>query len=537
MFIVHLVLVLLYGGGMLLLWPLVCRRLPTPSAKFVPLYFRPWIAFAWLWNPVAWFLPGVLWMRVFDGFSISRLFFLSVLLPVSWFLIFLHVHGIPDYSSNSALTTRLVSAILVGSTLLVTTLVALTSVGEGQLTWSQLGMYVMTCLWGPALQTILLHTWSVKVVPLPHYIPNASAQAVQMVLGYLTSYPKPVWFVEDGELRTRIVGSPFLGSGPGCVVTEPENLVLLKTASNVLRIAGPGVTLTQAMVTPAQVVDLRNQFRSTVVNAVTRDGIEVSVPVSSLFRVDRGQKEIALGKPWPYRHGRSVFHAVFGAEVDPAGRSSHDFHAANPWEDRPLALASHKARQAISFYSLDQLYSSPSTDVMDIHKSLERVFSLPPVQTPPDPLVRSTLGKLVQRAVRQIFEAEGLEILGGSIGNRILPLQRDVINQRVAKWKMAFESKVTDWQIALKEKRLRAVNARQKARGLLVEEVVTQTSDRLVNMTVATQENIRAYEVLLTLVTVAQNPEVRKMLPDSAVPTLEKLMRQASGEEVDGMTV
>ena len=534
MFIVHLVLVLLYGGSMFLLWPWVCRRLPPPSAKFLPMYFRPWIAIAWLWNPVVWLLPGVLWMRVFGSFSVSRLFFLSALLPISWFLIFLHFHGIPDYSLRSALTTRIVSAILVGSTILVTTLVALTSVAEGQITWPQLGMYVLTCLWGPALQTILLQTWSVKVVPLPSYIPKASSQAVKMVLGYFTSFPKPVWFVEDGELRTRIVGSPFLGSGPGCVVTEPENVVLLKTTSNVLRVAGPGVTLTEAMVSPAQVVDLRNQFRSTVVNAVTRDGIEVSVPVSSLFRVDRGKKEIVLGKPWPYRHTRSVFHAVFGAEVDPAGRSSHDFHAANPWEDRPLALASHKAKQAVSFYSLDQLYSPPSGDVTDIHKNLQGVLGLYPVQTPADPLVRSVLGKFVQRAVRQIYEAEGLEILGGGIGNRILPLQREVIDQRVTKWRMAFESKVTDWQIALKAKRLRALNARQKARGLLVEEVVTETSNRLGSRTAATHDNMRAYEVLLTLITVAQNPEVRKMLPDSAVPTLEKLMRQAAGERVDG---
>ncbi len=534
--ILHVLLVILYVGGTILFRPLVSQRLPTAGAEFVPLYRRPWIALVWLWSPVWWFLPGILWMRVFEGFPIGYLMALSLLLPISWMLLFLWYYGMLGFASYSAVLVKAVSAVLVGGTLLITMAVILAGLLEETITGTQLAVYIGTCLWGPVLLTLLLIAWSREVVPLPGTIPNASSQALKMILGYFTSFPKPTWVVEDGELRTRIAGNPFLGSGPGCLVTEPENLVLLKTAADVTGIAGPGVVLTKAMVTPGQVVDLRNKIRSTVVRAVTRDGIEVSVPVSSLFRVDRGPKTIALGRPWPYRNARTVFHAVSRAEVDPSGLGSHDFHPADPWEDRLLAFASHKAKQAISFYSFDQLYGAPSPSLTPIHISLQDTLGLRPAKPPHDPLLRSTIGKFVQRAVRQAFELEGFEILGGSIGNRIVPLQRDVTDQSVTKWKAAFVTKVMDWETELKEKRLRNVSAGYRARELAVEEITAHSADRLKTWKVENRQNVLAFEVLYTLMSVAQNPEVRKKLPDSAVPTLDRLMRQAAGEHVDGGT-
>jgi hypothetical protein len=537
MLIVHVVLAILYVGGMILLRPLLRQRLPTPSSRFVAPIYRPWIAFVWLWDPVLWFLPGILWARVFDGFSTARALSLSLLLPLSYLLVYFWCCGLFAFSSPSSVAMKLLSGSLAGSVILVTLLVTLTSVSEHGISWTQLWVFVATCLWGPLLLTVLLAQWSWKVVPLPEGIRGVAGQAIKMILGYYTSSPKPTWFVENGQLRTRIEGNPLSGSGPGCLVTEPENAVLLKTTTDVMQVAGPGVTLTEAMVSPAQVVDLRNQVRKTTVNAVTRDGIEVSVPVSTLFRVDRGPKKVTLRKPWPYRNVRSVFHALLGAEVDSSGQSSLGFRAANPWEDRVLAVAAHKAKQVIAFYSLDQLYGPPFANLGSVHESLQKSLGLSPVVRPADPLLRSTAGKFVQRAVRQAFEREGLEILGGGIGNRITPLHREVTDQRVIKWKSAFVAKMMDWQIMLRQKRFQELNVRQSARGLAVEEVVTHTSDRLAKLSWATQESIRAYEVLYTLVSVAQTPEVRKMLPDSAVPTLTKLMRQATGEELeDGAT-
>ena len=289
------------------------------------------------------------------------------------------------------------------------------------------------------------------------------------------------------------------------------------------------------MEAPARVVDLRNQIRTTSINAVTRDGIEVRVPVSSLFRIDRGFKKVMLGEPWPYRNKRSIFHAVFGAEVDPSGRSPLDARASHPWEGRTLITASHKAKQVVAFYSLDQLYSVPGPGLLPIHQDVQSALGLRPAQSFSDPLLRSTAGKLVRQAVRQAFEPEGFEILGGSFGNKVAPVQRDVTDQRVVRWKSALVTKVMDWQTKLQEKRLREFNVRrQRARGLAAEQVITYTSNRLTHFAPATQLAVRAYEVLYALISVAQNPEVRKMLPDSALPTLEMLMQQTAGEQLEG---
>jgi hypothetical protein len=534
MSLVHVVLVILYVVAITLLRPWVRRRLPAPTSRFVPSYRRPWIAFLWLWDPLLWFLPGLVWAGVFKEFPSGLALGLSLLIPLSFLLAYFWSQGLFAFSTPSAIITKILSGSLAGAVILITVVVALSGGLRENMLWARLWVFVVTCLWGPFFLTVLLTLWSRKVVPLPSGLRGASGQAVKVILGYFTSFPKPTWVVEDGQLQTRIVGSPFLGSGPGTLVTEPENVVLLKTAAEVTRVVGPGVAFVSPMVTPAQVVDLRNQIRSTTVSATTRDGIEMAIPVSSLFRVDRGLKPITLKQPWPYRNARSVFHVVFGAEVDPSGRSSHELHAANAWEDRLLTVAAHKAKQAISFYSLDQLYAPPSPSVLPNHYSLQDTLGLSPVTCPDDPLLRSTIGKFVQRAVRQVFAAEGVEILGGSIGNKIVPLQRDVTDQRVKKWKAAFESKMKDWQINLQEKRLRDLNVRQRARGLAVVEVATQTSGRLANLDPDMKRNIRAYELLYTLISVAQNPDVRKQLPDSAVPTLEKLMRQLEGKAVDG---
>ncbi len=118
--------------------------------------------------------------------------------------------------------------------------------------------------------------------------------------------------------------------------------------ARITRVAGPGAILTQRGEVPFRVVDLRDQTRSVTVSAITRDGIEVRVPISSAFRIQRGSRQISLGTPWPYRAQRDVLQALFAEEVDPSGRGPLDAHTAHPWEDPPIKLSAHKLEQAVA---------------------------------------------------------------------------------------------------------------------------------------------------------------------------------------------
>ena len=535
---------ILYLVGTYLLTRYLREHLPESDGTAFPIGGAPSRALLWIWVPTLWVFPGVLWL---GHINLSPLVLLTLvfLLPLCCLYLFLLASAIFTAHGQSANGPSLLLTTL--SVCFLTVFVVLVFVIRAEVSWAKFALFCVSSV-APTLASIwLLLTLAPSVAPLPEDVDRPLRTALALVLGYFSGTPKPVWVVEDGKVHTRVSGSAGRGIGPGIIVTEPENVVVLKAGAKVTRVVGPGSVLTEPGETPLRVVDLRAQTRSATVSAITRDGIEVRVPVSSTFRIQQGAQDTRLGAPWPWRTQRDVLQAVFAEEVDPSGLSPLDAHTAHPWEDLPIKLSAHRLEQAISFYSLDQLYGGitdaraartpldPQNELLKTHRLTEASLGLPRDRELGDPLCRKTVGEVVRRSVQQSLAPRGFEITGCEVGGPIEPVSQAITEQRVEAWKARFITLVMDWHASIERKRSGALDRiRRTANSDLIAGVIEETSERLRDVDAATKRGLVAYHVLDYLISMARVPEVRRMLPESALPTLEQLFHKVEAESSGG---
>jgi len=533
-----------YLMGTYLLSRYLRGHLPTSSALPVSPGSEPWVALFWVWGPTLWIFPGLLWIGLVD---LSPLFVLalSFLLPLCCLSLFLLFSGV--FTSYGQSANRPALILVVGSILLFTALILLAALVQPEISYAKFGLFCLSSIIPVVVSIWLFIIWAPAVVPMSDDTDAPLRVALSVVLGFFSTAPKTTWFVEDGKVHKRIAGNAGRGIGPGLLVTEPENVVVLKRGSRITRVAGPGTVLTQRGEVPFRVVDLRGQTRSSTVNAITRDGIEVRVPSSSAFRIQRGSRQISLGAPWPYRAQRDVLQALFAEEVDPSGRSPLDAHTAHPWEDLPIELSAHKLEQAVSFYSLDQLYDGvtdaksarvpqdPQYELLKTHRLVETSLGLSKDRQLGDRLCRQTIGKIVRRSVQQALAPRGFEITGGRVGGPIEPVSRAITEQRVEAWKSRFITKVMDWNESIERKRVAALGKiRQDADSRMISGLIAETSKRLKDVDGTAKRELVAYHVLDLLIGMARSSEVQRRLPESALPTLEQVFKKIERDADEG---
>jgi hypothetical protein len=492
------------------------RDKPAPfSSKYVSGWMRPWIAILWMWGPTLWFMPGLCWLSV-SGFHASTVLLLSFCIPLAYFAVFfLFLKLIPFSSSKDKLFSITIIVVL-----------ALFIYLGFYKSWSKfefwrLALYLFSISLLPLLSIGLMIVAPLFIIPLEPGTPGLTRESIRMVIGHFTSYPKPAWCVEDGEVQTRVKGNAFLGTGPSWLMTEPENLVVLKKGVNFTRLAGPGVVLPDTGESPFKVIDLRNQIRSTQVTATTKDGVEVRFPVSSLFRVNPDNRSVELKEPWPYVED-NVWDVVFAEPVEPTSQTPLEANQAYSWQDLPLRIAVQKVKQAIGFYTYAQLYrDGTDPELVSIHKQVEEAFELDPESDLGRPLTRSSIGKLVQRAVRKELEPEGFEIHGGGIGAEIRPVDDQVTEQQVEEWKARFIKQMDDWQAEVEQLRIESQGRVRASRTNMLVDLVQEITERASDRRLTSEA--MAYWVIDSLMQITADPGVQRMLPDSSMRTIEDL--------------
>jgi len=477
-----------------------------------------------MWGLLLWPLPGLMWIGTMPIPALI-IAILSFLIPLDIFLVFFAIAGVLGLPSKS-LIDKFSSWLPAVFSILFTLLILLTLVRYAFPFWQFMVFLAFVTI--PPLLAIILVMWAApNIIPATPDEPRRALRLLQQFAGFFTTFPKPSWIVEDGEVKTRIKGNPFLGVGPGWLMTEPENLVVLKGGTDIKRVVGPGMLFTEATESPYQVIDLRNQIRVARIDARTQDGIEVNLPISSLFRTDPGYKTINMESlanqdPWPYRNQRDIYQIVFYEEVDPTGKTPLEAHQVRPWDDIPLKAAINRVKQVIPEYSLEQLYSLvPGSGTVDpaSGKIIPETGNL----------TRSTIGAAVRETVKAAVEPLGFQILGGGVGNKIVPTNPDVVKQRVETWKASWMSKVMDWETDAQIQNLKDLSRiRSDARVELLSQILQKTSMRLED-----KENAGRYvahHLLENLLHLARNSQVKELLPESALPTLTQLQELTKGE-------
>ncbi len=510
LWLLRLALLAIYMGAYLVLQRYLRDHPPRFKGAFVePLERLGWALLRML-GPLLWFLPVWLWLGMVRPLSLGMVVSFGFFIPLFVFLTFLWLVGaFPSFAK--AQVSAIIAWLVWGGCLLIV-LITFYALGKKLLsTPTSLSDILKLLLFFIFLASPLLLAFGMllvgasEIIPVPDDEKHALRQRLQMLTGFFSTFPKPVWVVEDGVVKTNIQGHTFYGIGPGWIMTEPENVVLIKGSSNLRRVAGPGVALTASTESPYQVLDLRNQFRVTRMTAMTRDGIEINLPISSLFRIDRGAGKIDLQSlerqaPWPYRNQQTIFKLVLAQEVDPTGKTPLEAHQAKPWDEIPLKVASNQLKQVVPEYSLEDIYSIE-----------------PQSQT----LTRLVIAGRVRQVVKDTVEPLGLEILGGSVGNKVVPVNDEVIKQRVEAWKARWINKMLEWQAHTEARRLESLTkVRSKARAEVLTRVLAQIQElKDPEMT----DEFVAYYLLENLIHMAHDGRVQRMLPESALATLEQL--------------
>ncbi len=383
--------------------------------------------------------------------------------------------------------------------------------GPLKVTWGVIPMLFFLCA-PPVFMLFLLYRWTPEMLPLDAEEQKAHRHdAVKWLMSFLTTFPKGSTVIVTEEAQERIAGNPFLGVGPALLITEPENAAALRDGSKIQDVVGPGtIFIGQGRADVVHsVIDLQNQFRvKRDVEAITRDGIKINVPIASLFRIEGSRPPSQPGEPWQY-HKSAAYKALFSAEVNPEGKTPLDAPKARSWKDMPMQAAIHRIKQVVAARSLDEIYTSKG--------------ALPEI------LPRNQMGGAVRAAVAEEMNGRGIEIYGGGMGNVISPADRAVVEQRIESWK-------TRWmrQIILNQSKVEATYLTQlgRVRSKVLSEMLEILNEQAQKFNGLSKDKIMALlnlRLIEMLEEIARNPQAEPLLPETTFQMLEHL-REAHNE-------
>ncbi len=365
----------------------------------------------------------------------------------------------------------------------------------------------------PAFMLLLVYLWGPQILPLsPEEQRAHRGDIAKLFAAFWTTFAKPSIVVVNAEAQTRVAGNPFLGIAPGLLVTEPENAVILRDGSKIAAIMDPGVHFvgyTSANLVH-EVLDLFKQFRSEPkVEAITKDGIHIHVPISSIFSIGGVRPPEKPGESWRY-HKSAAFKAFMAQEVNPTGRTPLDAHQVRSWKDIPLQTVIPYLKQRIAGYTLDELYGA---------------------KEPSSPkLLRIVLGQEMQTYTKAQTTRSGIEVSGGGMGNKVSPVDHKVVEQRMDAWKArkTHESLVRKGQIEatyltqlgrVRSKMLEEILQQIKRHAQELENVPTEKRDSMLKM-------MSAVRLIETLDAIARDPAVEPLLPETVAQRMLALRKQ-----------
>lgn len=180
--------------------------------------------------------------------------------------------------------------------------------------------------------------------------PRAFRCLVTFLIG--TNYPYQV--MENDTPVERVTGNSYqeFFAGPGIVLTGCHHVsVAVNAKSATSRVLAPGLSFTDTFEGLQQVVDLRPQLRTFIVEAFTKDGVKVRLIVFIPFRIAASRPGPMPGGSFPYED-HAVLAAVRCQEIQE--------HGMRKWDELVPFLAADVIRSILAEYNLQDLYLSES---------------------------------------------------------------------------------------------------------------------------------------------------------------------------------
>ncbi|MBI3170211.1 MAG: hypothetical protein HYZ22_17140 [Chloroflexi bacterium] len=272
-----------------------------------------------------------------------------------------------------------------------------------------------------------------------------SLQRFKMLTWYVWGLQFPIWVVNkdtDRKAEDRIRGDVFRNFGtPGIIWARSNQVVGITTGTQFSRVDGPGVIFTKPYERPYEAVDLRLQIRTSLVEAISQDGIPYKARLLAVFSMDK--------EPWEnseyitlrvknhllrganrtdriagnYRYSRSRVTAALS--IESVKRTIKEEHSIVYWDEWVLALVEETARKELSRHSLNELWR-PLGDTSDTN--------------PLDGIAAN-----IKNKVSDQIRSNGIKLVAA----RIIDFQFDseeakkVLNQQIDNWVSYMEQSIT----------------------------------------------------------------------------------------------
>lgn len=297
----------------------------------------------------------------------------------------------------------------------------------------------------------------------------------------------------QGEPQVRVTGNQRsrVARGPGFILTGCHHAVALSNGLEFRGVKSPGLVFTGRRDQVMQALDLRPQRRDFEVEALTKDGINITVRASASFRIDAGHRQPRLGEHLPFRKS-AAFKALYAQRVEHhSGESGSGSVKQCRWDSLPSSFGRRILQDIISGYTFDGLYG----------------------------LYQAT-GQVPREAIAQAFcsqlagelKSVGIQLMEGSIGN-LEPSDPHVYLERARNWQSEWQRKIMLEQAEGQAEWLRLV---ESARAEAQAELVMDLGRRLKRLN-ASREELRPERILNqllnTLEGLAGKPRTKGVLP------------------------
>lgn len=293
--------------------------------------------------------------------------------------------------------------------------------------------FLMITLPSQILLGVILYFLSQRVLPV---YAGQHADIFRSLITFNLGTQYPYYVISDWRtLKTqgqrkpdpRVPGNPFGEqlSGPGLILNSCDHVAITSTGTG-FKVHPPGLSFTEQFQTLFTDVDLRPQLRNAVVEAETKDGIPVKIPISMPHRIFSDEQGIELGKSYPYKE-EMILKAVFenttiahAWQRNAEGKVVENIHT-TPWYDLVQIKGPAVLKELVSQYTCEGLLPSGSTP---------ETLTVPRVEI---------AGAFAAR-MKEVMAPFGIEILGGGAGNIEPP--EHVVAQRVRNWEAEWDKKI-----------------------------------------------------------------------------------------------
>ena len=220
--------------------------------------------------------------------------------------------------------------------------------------------------------------YRISLVIIPASNPEDSIEKKRrflVFLSYAWGMQMSIWNVSAANAKNadlRIEGHSVFVPLPGMIRMDTHQVVGIANG-NTLRVAGPGVVFTGKGDIPVEVVDLRNQIRTSTFQAFTREGIPFRANLKIEFCIDREEWAPSLhhdlSRKNPLLRNGNIFSRAQGrifsyssARVQTAlllrSKRSRPDGEIERWDDHVLVIVEGAARETLAGRSVNDLWQA-----------------------------------------------------------------------------------------------------------------------------------------------------------------------------------